>query len=136
MGYAGGGDMIKLHATRLMPSGEIVLWREGAIVSSGAVGAYVRDVAFDTVSMHIDDSAMMATRVSNRDRPTPKRCSRRLPIWGARRAEFLASIPDVDPIIQEVRHALDRLGISGCAARLDAIAEASRRLFLRGCDPA
>ena len=33
--------MIKPHATRLMRSGEVVLWREGAIVWSGAVGAYV-----------------------------------------------------------------------------------------------
>ena len=47
------------------PSGKAdVLWREGAMVWSGAVGAYVRDVAFDTVSRHIDDSAMMPTRVS------------------------------------------------------------------------
>ena len=56
--------MIKLHATRLMRSGEVLLWRDGAIVWKGAVGAYLTDVIFDTVSMHVDDSAQMTARVS------------------------------------------------------------------------
>ena len=51
--------MIKLHATRLMRSGEVVLWREGAMVWTGAVGAHLRGIAFDTVSLHVDDSAVM-----------------------------------------------------------------------------
>ena len=55
--------MIKLHATRLMRSGEVVLWRDGAMVWSGAVGAYVTNVVFDTVSMYVDDSALMAARL-------------------------------------------------------------------------
>jgi hypothetical protein len=58
-----GGEMIKLHATRLMRAGEVVLWSEGAIVWSGIVGAYVSNVAFDAVSMHVDDSAQMAARL-------------------------------------------------------------------------
>ena len=56
--------MIKLHATRLMRVGEVLLWREGAIVWNGVVGAHLTDVSFDTVSMHVDDSALMAARVS------------------------------------------------------------------------
>ena len=56
--------MIKLHATRLMRSGEVVLWREGAIVWNGVVGTHLTDVSFDTVSMHIDDSAVMESRLS------------------------------------------------------------------------
>ena len=56
--------MIKVHATRLMRAGEVLLWREGTIVWSGAVGAYLTNVVFDTVSMHVDDSALMANRVS------------------------------------------------------------------------
>ena len=39
--------MIKLHATRLMRAGEVVLWLDGLIVWKGAVG-----IIFDTVPMH------------------------------------------------------------------------------------
>ena len=56
--------MIKLHATRLMRSGEVALWRDGVMVWTGAVGAHLTDVSFDTVSLHVDDSAVMAARVS------------------------------------------------------------------------
>ena len=42
--------MIKLHATRLMRRGEVALWRDGAMVWAGAVGAHLTDVTFDTVS--------------------------------------------------------------------------------------
>jgi hypothetical protein len=56
--------MVKLHATRLMRSGEVVLWREGAMVWSGRVGAYVTNVDFDTVSMHVDDGAQMSAQLS------------------------------------------------------------------------
>ena len=47
--------MIKLHATRLMRAGEVVIWSKGAIVWTGAVGTHPAEVAFDTVSMHVDD---------------------------------------------------------------------------------
>ena len=53
--------MVKLHATRLMRGGEVALWHEGRIVWSGNVGAVVRGVTFDTVSMHVED----AVRISN-----------------------------------------------------------------------
>jgi hypothetical protein len=56
--------MIKLHATRLMRAGEVALWRDGAMVWTGAVGTYLTDIAFDTVSLHVDDSAVMAARLT------------------------------------------------------------------------
>ena len=55
--------MIKLHATRLIRSGEVVLWRDGAMVWTGAVGTHLTDIIFDTVSMHVDDSTLMAARL-------------------------------------------------------------------------
>ena len=55
--------MIKLHATRLMRTGEVVLWRNGAMVWTGAVGAHLPGIAFDTVSLHVDDGALMAARL-------------------------------------------------------------------------
>ena len=60
--------MVKLHATRLMRSGEVALWCNGSIVWSGAVGAHVRDIAFDAVSMHVDDGVRMLATVG--ERPT------------------------------------------------------------------
>ena len=56
--------MVKLHATRLMRAGEVALWRGGRMVWRGPVGAYLTDVAFDAVSMHVDDRALLAARVS------------------------------------------------------------------------
>ena len=60
--------MIKLHATRLMRSGEVALWSRGRIVWSGAVGARVCDIDFDAVSLHVHDSARMLETVG--DHPT------------------------------------------------------------------
>ena len=37
--------------------------RTGASVWSGSVGTHLTNVLFDTVSMHVDDSAVMAARV-------------------------------------------------------------------------
>jgi hypothetical protein len=56
--------LIKLHATRLMRSGEVLLWLDGAIVWKGGVGADLLGIRFDAVSMHVDDSAQMTARVS------------------------------------------------------------------------
>ena len=58
--------MIKLHATRLMRAGEVVLWREGAVVWSGAVGTYLTGVTFDTVSLHVDDNRLLEARLPRR----------------------------------------------------------------------
>ena len=55
--------MIKLHATRLMRSGEVVLWSNGAIVWTGAVGSQLKEIAFDTISLHVDDGVLMAARL-------------------------------------------------------------------------
>ena len=49
-----------------MRAGEVALWRDGRMVWRGAVGAYVTDVAFDAVSMHVDDSALLAARICPR----------------------------------------------------------------------
>jgi hypothetical protein len=56
--------MVKLHATRLMRAGEVALWSDGVIVWSGRVGAHVSGIDFDTISMHVDDSAQMTARLS------------------------------------------------------------------------
>ena len=56
--------MIRLHATRLMCSGDVLLWLDGAIVWKGAVGAHLTGITFDAVSMHVDDSAVMESRLS------------------------------------------------------------------------
>ena len=55
--------MIKLHSTRLIRSGEVVLWRNGTMVRSGAVGAHLTDIVFGTISLHVNDSALMAARL-------------------------------------------------------------------------
>ena len=56
--------MVRVHATHLMRSGEVVLWRDGAMVWSGVVGTRLTEVVFDTVSLHVDDSAQMTARLS------------------------------------------------------------------------
>ena len=60
--------MVKLHATRLMRSGEVALWFNGSIVWSGSVGARVCDIDFDAVSLHVDDGVRMLATVG--DQPT------------------------------------------------------------------
>jgi hypothetical protein len=60
--------MVKLHATRLMPNGEVALWSKGQLVWSGVVGAQVSSVAFDAISMHVDDGVRMLARVG--EQPT------------------------------------------------------------------
>ena len=48
--------MVKMHATRLMPNGEVALWSKGQLIWSGVVGAHVSSMSFDAISMHVDDS--------------------------------------------------------------------------------
>ena len=47
---------------------EVALWFNGSIVWSGSVGARVCDIAFDAVSMHVDDGNRMLATVG--DQPT------------------------------------------------------------------
>ena len=47
-----------------MRVGEVALWRDGRMVWVGLLGAHLTEVAFDTVSMHVDDSALLAARLS------------------------------------------------------------------------
>jgi len=54
--------MVKVHGTQLMRSGEVALWCNGVIVWSGPVGARC-DIAFDAVSLHVDDSVRMLAAV-------------------------------------------------------------------------
>lgn len=65
-GFASGGEMIKIYATRLMRTGEVALWRHGVMVWSGAVGTLLSGVNFDTVCLHIEDSTTMAARLPKR----------------------------------------------------------------------
>jgi hypothetical protein len=60
---ARGLVMIRLHSTRLMRGGEVALWHRGKIVWQGSVGADVRGVMFDAVSLSTDDSARITARI-------------------------------------------------------------------------
>jgi hypothetical protein len=51
--------MIRLHETRLMREGEVVLWLDGKIVWSGPVGTITGPRAFDTVTLHVSDGERM-----------------------------------------------------------------------------
>ena len=53
--------MIRLHETRLMREGEVVLWLDGKIVWSGPVGTATGLGAFDTITLHVSDGARMKT---------------------------------------------------------------------------
>ena len=64
--------MIKLHATRLMRAGEVVIWRDGAMVWSGAVGAYATNVVFDTVSMYVGVARLWRNRIRQHAEPAPQ----------------------------------------------------------------
>jgi hypothetical protein len=46
--------------------GEVALWRDCAIVWSGVVGTELSGLTFDTVSLHIEDSTVMAARLPRR----------------------------------------------------------------------
>lgn len=56
--------MIKLHASRLMRGGEVALWHGGRMVWRGSIGDNVGDIAFDAVSLSIDDGARMQARLA------------------------------------------------------------------------
>ena len=47
-----------------MRAGEVALWRDGRMVWVGLVGAHLTEVAFDSVAMHVDTSALLAARLS------------------------------------------------------------------------
>ena len=73
-----------------MCSGDVLLWLNGAIVWKGPVGAYLTDIRFDTVSLHVDDSALIARGYP--DRPAPKSARRACRLVGL--AE-LSSRPEI-----------------------------------------
>jgi hypothetical protein len=54
--------MCKLHTSRLMRGGEYALWRGGRIIRSGNVGERIDDIAFDAVSLSIDDGVQLLER--------------------------------------------------------------------------
>ena len=60
--------MVKLHATRLIRNGEVALWSKGQLVWTGVVGVQVSSIAFDAISMHVDDGVRMLATVG--DQPT------------------------------------------------------------------
>jgi hypothetical protein len=53
-----------LHYTRLMREGEVALWRGGKIVWQGAVGTIIDGVAFDAVSLNVEDGRRLSHRLS------------------------------------------------------------------------
>ena len=56
--------MVKMHATRLMPNGEVALWSKGQLIWSGVVGAHVSSMSFDAISMHVDDSVRCSQQLA------------------------------------------------------------------------
>jgi hypothetical protein len=70
--------MVKVHATRLMRGGEVALWRNGQIVWSGNVGAALKDISFDAISIHIEDAAKL---VGPDDVTTPQSVLQTLAEW-------------------------------------------------------
>jgi hypothetical protein len=48
--------MVRVHATRLMPVGEVALWNEGRIAWRGLLGSLVTGVEFDCVSLNQVDA--------------------------------------------------------------------------------
>lgn len=67
--------MVKLHTTRLMRPGEVVLWRGGRIVWEGAVGAALYGLAFDAITISMDDGARLSGEL------TPERVLKTLADW-------------------------------------------------------
>jgi hypothetical protein len=55
--------VIMLHYTRLMREGEVALWRGGKIVWQGAVGTIIDGVAFDAVSLNVEDGRRLSHRL-------------------------------------------------------------------------
>ena len=58
--------MVMLYHTRLMPAGEVALWRGGKMVWQGAVGRIVDGVPFDTVSLNVDDGVRFSRLIGGK----------------------------------------------------------------------
>ena len=67
--------MVKLHTTRLMPVGRVLLWQDGRIVWEGAVGAVPDVMSFDAISMNVADGARLV------DKASPERVRELLATW-------------------------------------------------------
>ncbi len=53
------GRMVRVHSTRLMSTGELLLWNRGKLVWSGRVGSEIGDLTFDAISIcHCDEVRM------------------------------------------------------------------------------
>lgn len=51
--------MVRVHARRLMPVGEVALWNEGRVAWRGLLGAVVTGVEFDCVSLNVADAVKL-----------------------------------------------------------------------------
>lgn len=58
--------MVRVHATRLMPVGEVALWKEGRVAWRGLLGALVTEVEFDCVSLNVADAAKLERLLQGR----------------------------------------------------------------------
>ena len=76
--------MIMLHHTRLMREGEVALWRGGKIVWQGAVGTILDGIAFDAVSLNVDDGARL-TRLMGKTEVTADTVRATIADWWAAR---------------------------------------------------
>ncbi len=55
--------MVRVHTTRVMRSGEMVLWRAGTMVWRVAGGTDIEAIIFDTISLHVDDGKQLTARL-------------------------------------------------------------------------
>lgn len=60
--------MVRVHATRLMPLGEVALWNGGRIAWRGLLGASVIGVEFDCVSLNQTDAMKLERLLRGRSR--------------------------------------------------------------------
>lgn len=59
--------MVRVHATRLMPVGEVALWNQGKLEWTGLLGSEVGMLQFDCVSINVADQVRLERSMTGRD---------------------------------------------------------------------
>ncbi len=59
--------MVRVHATRLMPVGEVALWYRGKLEWTGLLGSDVGTLQFDCVSVNVADQVRLERSMTGRD---------------------------------------------------------------------
>lgn len=55
---------VRLHSTRLMPSGEVSLWHDGRLTWRGLLGSRHDGILFDTIALSTIDAERLLCRLS------------------------------------------------------------------------